>query len=52
MNPPPRLAGEGDREAVEGAEAGTGSKVAPSTTTQARRGPPPPCASLLERTYD
>ena len=37
-----RMAGEGDREAVEGVNPHTVSEVAPSTTTQGRRGPPPP----------
>jgi crossover junction endodeoxyribonuclease RuvC len=37
-----RAAGEGDREAVEGATLTTMPGAAPSTTTQARRGPPPP----------
>lgn len=43
------LAGEGDREAVEGAAPDTGHGSAPFTTTQARRGPPPPFAALLGR---
>ncbi len=37
-----RKAGEGDREAVEGATPTTLSGAAPSTPAQARGGPPPP----------
>jgi len=44
-----RLAGEGNRVAVEGADPRTVSGVAPSTPAQARRGPPPPFASLRGR---
>ena len=44
-----RAAGEGDREAVEGATPGRLPASAPSTPTQGRRGPPPPFAALRGR---
>jgi crossover junction endodeoxyribonuclease RuvC len=44
-----RAAGEGDREAVEGATSHRVPASAPSTTTLSRRGPPPPFAPLRGR---